>query len=113
MAGALVQKLLNSFDDLERCISLTLDVFGGNDNIPEDVVVRVRQYSQIVAKQRVLAKQLEEYIDAENWREVGRLVKVINGLSGMIRDDAQAILASAAGSEGSEDAPNMEAQKLC
>ena len=97
MSSVLVEKLVKSFDELERCIKLTLDVFEQRDGVPEDVVARVKQYNAIVAKQRELATELERHIDAQNWKEVARLVRVINGLSGMIRDDAQSILSHATG----------------
>ena len=97
MSSALVEKLVKSFDELERCIKLTLEVFEQKDGVPEDVVSRVKQYTAIVVKQRELAVELEFHINAQNWREVARLVKVINGLSGMIRDDAQSILSYATG----------------
>ena len=95
MNESIVEKLLSSFDELDRCIYVTKQVLSGKDGVPEDILVRVEQYGEIVAKQRGLAHQLQEFIDAQDWQEVGRRVKLINGLSGMIRDDAQAILANA------------------
>ncbi len=88
----LVNKLLESFDELERCIVMTKEVLSKKGGVPEDVINRVNQYSDIVLKQRALASELRDYLDEQNWEEVGRHVRLINGLSSMIRDDAQAIL---------------------
>jgi len=95
MADALIDKLLNSFDELDRCIQLTKDVLSKKRDVPADVLDRVEQYSAIVSKQRGLANMLEGHLADENWEEVGRHVKLINGLSSMIRDDARSILAGA------------------
>lgn len=103
MSSALVEKLMKSFDELDRCISLTLTVFSQKEDVPDEVVARVKQYSSIVIKQRSLASELEAHVSAQNWREVSRVVKVINGLSGMIRDDAQSILNNAAGDSAGLD----------
>ena len=65
--------------------------------MPSEVLKRVEQYSDIVSKQRSLAYALREHLEAKNWDEVSRHVKLINGLSGMIRDDAQDILRAASG----------------
>ena len=91
----LVSKLMESFDDLDKCISITKDVLSQKDNIPLEVINRIEQYSDIVTKQRTLTSDLKKYIDSQDWDEVTRHVKIINGLSAMIRDDAQAILAGA------------------
>lgn len=95
MSDSLINKLLVSFDELDRCIDMTKSVLATKDGVPLDIVDRVNQYSDIVKKQRTLAFGLKEHISVKNWDEVGRHVKLINGLSGMIRDDAQAILAGA------------------
>lgn len=101
MSESLVSKLLESFDELDRCISVTKEVLVNKPGVPADVVTRIAQYTEIVAKQRELAVELKEQVGRQNWIEVGRLVKIINGLSSMIRDDAQAILSGALTSESS------------
>jgi hypothetical protein len=95
MSDTLVDKLLESFDQLEHCISVTREVLAQKQGVPSDVIDRVNQYSEIVAKQRGLAQNLRDHLCAQNWEEVGRHVRLINGLSTMIRDDAQAILLGA------------------
>lgn len=95
MSDSLVNKLLESFDELERCIDMTKGVLSTKDGVPIDIMERVNQYSDIVKKQRKLAIELRDHIIVQNWDEVGRHVKLINGLSSMIRDDAQAILSGA------------------
>ena len=74
---------------------MTREVLAEKEEVPQDVLDRVQQYSDIVSKQRGLANRLRAHLTAENWEEVGRHVKLINGLSSMIRDDAQSILAGA------------------
>ena len=96
MSQTLVDKLLESFDELDRCIAHTRTVLEHKRGVPEDILQRVSQYTDIVAKQRNLASDLRSFLAEQNWEEVARHVRLINGLSSMIRDDAQAILTGTA-----------------
>lgn len=95
MSVQLVEKLMQSFDELERSIEVTRSTLAKKPGVPQDVLQRVNQYSDIVKKQRSLADELKVCISQQNWDEVTRHVRLINGLSAMIRDDAQAILSGA------------------
>ncbi len=105
MTVNLIEKLMSSFNELDRCINVTLDIFASKGEIPAEIIRRVQQYATIVEKQKELALSLESNIKDQNWLEVARLVKVINGLSAMIRDDAVAILQAAS---GQTEAPTEE-----
>ncbi|MCB0346096.1 MAG: hypothetical protein KDD66_13340 [Bdellovibrionales bacterium] len=94
MTGSFVDKLLISFDKLENCIAVTESVLKQKPEVPDDVLKRITQYSEIVSKQRRLAEELRGYLADQNWDQVSRHIKLINGLSSMIRDDAQQILAT-------------------
>ena len=93
MASPLVKKLCRSLDDLDRCIGVTRQVLEEKESSPEDLLQRMDEYSRVVTKQRSLANELEEHIDSKEWDEVRRHIKLINGLSSMIREDAQAVVA--------------------
>ncbi len=92
MSHALIEKLLASFDELDRCIALTREVLSKRDGISENIIQRVNKYSEIVSKQRQFTEELKAHLAVQNWTEVSRHVKLINALSSMIREDAQAIL---------------------
>lgn len=114
MSISLVDKLLESFDELERCIRLTKEILLQKEGVPNEVLSRVDQYAAIVLKQRGLANTLREHIELQNWEEVSRHVKLINGLSSMIRDDAQAILSGAYGqAEEANPLRKVSQQILC
>ncbi len=101
MAESLVEKLLESFEQLDRCITVTKTILSTRKGVPGDVLQRVGQYSEIVRKQRETAEDLHLLIARQDWEEVGRRVKIINSLSAMIRDDAQQILEAAEGLQNS------------
>ena len=92
MSQRLVEKLMASFEELEKSIELTSGSLRKKSGVPVHIMQHVEQYKRIVGKQRALAKQLEVHIERQDWKEVSRHVKLINGLSSMIRDDAQALL---------------------
>jgi hypothetical protein len=104
MSATLVNKLLESFSELDRCIAVTREMLRNKRGVPVSVLERVAQYSEIVDKQRLLAQDLKRHIAAQEWDEVARHVKLINALSAMIRDDAQAILAGSVSEASNRDA---------
>lgn len=92
MSEVLITKLLDSFNELEKCIVYTKDVLAQKEGVSEDVLQRVNQYFEIVNKQRSLTEELRAHMQSQNWDEVSRHIKIINGLSSMIKEDAQSIL---------------------
>ncbi len=96
MTNPLVDKLLSSFSDLERSIAVTRESLAEKPGVPGDVLSRLDQYLEMVNKQKYIADELRAQIESGNWEQVARNVKLINGLSALIREDAQQILASAA-----------------
>ena len=95
-----IDKLLESFQKLEECISVTQTVLREKPGIPKEVVCRIEQYSEIVDKQRSLATALRTHLTNRDWKEVSRHVRLINALSSMIRDDAKEILSGAVIGQG-------------
>lgn len=96
MNSNIIERLFASFTELEGAITKARETFKSRDSIPEGVVKRLESYDTILSKQRAIAVTLCEAIAAKDWDEVTRNVSLINGLSAMIRDDAQAILAAIA-----------------
>ena len=113
MSVALVNKLLESFEELDNCIAVTKEVLDRKASVPADVVERVDQYSEIVAKQRSLTFQLRKHIDGQDWFQVARHVRLINGLSSMIREDAKAILSGSYEKQPEQPKKGKEEQVLC
>lgn len=93
----IIVKLLDSFAELERCIDTTRSVLREREDVSDDVISRVNQYSEMVEKQRSLALELEPLIVSQDWPNVTRNVKLINAYSNFIREDARSILAQATG----------------
>ena len=94
MQGNIIEKLFNSFNDLEEAISGARVTLAKKESIPTGVLERLDSYGGILSKQRTLATALCEHINQGNWEEVSRHVSLINSLSAMVRDDARAILSS-------------------
>jgi hypothetical protein len=92
MQDGIIDRLYNSFTELETAINSARKTLAERETVPEGVMERLRSYDDILAKQRRLANELCGHIRGGNWDEVTRHVSLINGLSSMIRDDARAIL---------------------
>ncbi len=89
MSSQVVKKLFKSLDDLEQSISRAKKVLASQDPIPLEIMRRVASYDDILCKQRKLAKRLCNYIVAGDWEEVTRHMRLINGLSAMVQEEAR------------------------
>ncbi len=92
MASKVVKRLFRSLDDLEQSVIIAKKVLSSKDPIPLDILRRVSNYEEILVKQRILAKKLCSHIVGNDWDEVSRHVKLINGLSLMIHEDAKSLV---------------------
>jgi hypothetical protein len=93
-SSSIVERLYRSFADLEAAISGARETLRLKTDVPADVFQRLDSYDEIIARQRGLARDLEQFIAAGDMLEISRHVMIINSLSGMIIDDAKQILAS-------------------
>jgi hypothetical protein len=88
----IINRLFESFNELERAIASARQTLEQKSEPPKDLLARIGTYEQILDKQRSLATALCGHSSLGNWGEVSRHIKLINGLSAMIRDDAREIL---------------------
>ena len=92
MKHNIVNKLLDSFNELERAITTARATLEEGENPPKEILAHIESYEEILEKQRSLATALCGYASMGNWEEVSRHVRLINGLSAMSRDDAREVL---------------------
>ena len=85
----MIKKLFQSFRELENAISSARESLEDSENPSQKLIKRIETYEEILEKQRELATAMCGYASLGNWPEVERHIKLINGLSSMIRDDAQ------------------------
>ena len=95
MKKIVIKRLFQSFIELDRAIASAKATLANRKDAPQELLERIRSYEEILDKQRSLATSLCGHASLGNWEEVSRHVKLINGLSYMIRDDARDILAGA------------------
>lgn len=92
ISPTVIDRLFQSFTELEEAIFSARQTLAKRDEVPDEIMTRLKSYDGILSKQRNLAESLCQHITKGNWDEVSRHVGLINGLSAMIRDDAKAIL---------------------
>ena len=93
MPQAIIKRLFDSLDELERSINLAKKALSAKEGNSTVTLQRVSYYEEVLGKQRKLARALVDYLLQENWAEVTRHIKLINGLSSLIHDDARAFVA--------------------
>lgn len=92
MAYEVVNKLFQSLDELGRAIGLAKRTVEARKNPSPDLLKRISYYEEILLKQRRLAEAMCNYIKQDKWDEVTRHVKLINGLSSLIHEDARELV---------------------
>lgn len=92
MKRFVLRRLFVSFSELDRAIRDAKASFEQQENPPIDILTRINSYEDILAKQKVLVGELCKEIRRGNGSEATRLIKLINGLSQMIRDDARGMI---------------------
>ncbi len=84
-----IKKIFESFTHLDNSLTLAKRALNNLENPPVEVLSRISAYEDILEKQRTLATTMCGHASLQNWDEVKRHIKLINGLSAMIRDDAK------------------------
>ena len=93
----LIEKLIDSILSLKKVILFTQDHIGKVEDITEDtrqdILFRMKGYSDSVDKQLSLIGELEQKFAAGDSEGIGNIAKRINALSLFIRNDAREIIA--------------------
>ncbi len=87
-----IKRLFESFSELDsaiRGLRATTERNGQGNKVLDG---RIRVYEEMLNKQKALALALCAYATLGNWNEVTRHIRLINGLSTMLRDDARELL---------------------
>ena len=84
--------LFLSFSRLEKAIETAKSCVSANQSASKEILNRLHSYEEILYKQKQLANALCTHTAHRDWNEVSRHIKIINGLSRMIRDDAREIV---------------------
>lgn len=103
-----LRKLLQSFTELESAITNARKSIEKCSTPQAEILTRITSYEDILLKQKIYVGELCQQMHLKNWSEVSRVIRIINGLSTMIRDDARELLAEPEFSGADEvDAPSM------
>lgn len=99
MEALVLERLLESLGELEESIQAAQRALVGRVGADPELEQRLRQYESMLLQQRQLAFELSALMEKGSWESVARSVRIINGISTMLRDDARAVVASLAGGE--------------
>ena len=109
MKEAVIKRLFESFAELEKSIYSAKRALATKGKAPASLLKRIDSYEKILRRQKALASKLCGHASGGNWSEVSKHVKLISGLSSMIRDDAGEVLASVRGEMGRSEKPKHSA----
>jgi hypothetical protein len=97
MEVLVLDRLLESLNELESSIAAAQRAVLKGGARPE-IEARLKQYEAMLVRQRQIAVSLDELISQNEWEAVNRSVRLINGISSMLRDDAREVVAALSGS---------------
>jgi chromosome segregation and condensation protein ScpB len=83
-----IKTLHESLDNLENSIRTAKAVVCKQDPVAADVLKRILNYEEVITKQRGLVNKLIVMLETGKADEAIHLIKIINGLSSMIFEDA-------------------------
>lgn len=101
METLVLERLLESLHELETSIAAAQRAVLNRGARP-DIEARLQQYETMLIKQRQLAVSLDDLIRQSEWEAVNRSVKLINGISSMLRDDAREVVSSLSKTESDD-----------
>jgi len=91
-------KLRASIDHLGSAIDKSKKVMQKNTKISKSQLSRLDSYHEVVNKQKQLVNELEHiFINDKDGSDLSRVIKKINSLSLMIKEDAQSLLLEISG----------------
>lgn len=88
MNESAMKQMFESLEKLDKTIHTAKSMLEDGANPSADLLRRMKTYEEILNKQKKLAKALCFYAQINEWEQVVRHVKIMNGLSQMMRDDA-------------------------
>ncbi len=92
MSSLAVKKLFDSLAELEGAVALVKRYFPQGSAHYGAVADRIRNYEEVISKQKFLVKSLCLHIARENWPEVSRHMKLISGFSATIHEDVKELV---------------------
>ncbi len=89
---AVITRLRESLDNLEKSVFSAKIAVSNQDVVSAEVIKRISNYEDVISKQRTLVDRLNSVMECGKTDEAMHLIKVINGLSSMIYDDANDLI---------------------
>ncbi|MDR2338186.1 MAG: hypothetical protein LBE20_06025 [Deltaproteobacteria bacterium] len=89
-----IKKLNDSLDNLENSVQTAKGVICKQEVVPADILRRILNYEEVISKQRGLVNKLIIMLERGKSEEAIHLIKIINGLSSMIFEDANDLINS-------------------
>ena len=107
-----IRKLRDSLNNLEKSVGTAKSALCKQDVISTDILKRVINYEEVITKQKGLVDKLIVMLDRGNANEAVRLIKVINGFSAMIFEDANDLVKTMSGEEDASDSAEATREKI-
>ena len=83
-----ILRVFNSFNALDSALQKAKDIVLTQEMAHPALMLRIEKYEEILNKQREVAQSLRQHMKSKNWAAVRKEMKVMSGLSVMMREDA-------------------------
>ena len=83
-----ILRVFDSFNALDSALQKAKIIVQTQEMSQPDLMLRIEKYEEILRKQREVAKSLRQHIGSKDWVTVRKEMKIMSGLSMMMREDA-------------------------
>jgi len=83
-----ILRVFNSFNALDDALQKAKDIVQAEEMSHPALMLRIEKYEEILNKQREVAESLRQHMKSKNWAAVRKEMKVMSGLSILMREDA-------------------------
>ena len=81
-------RVFDSFNALDSALQKAKVIVQTQEMSHPDLMLRIEKYEEILSKQREVAQSLKQHMKSKNWVAVHKEMKIMSGLSMMMREDA-------------------------
>lgn len=81
-------RVFDSFSALDNALQKAKVIVQTQEMSHSGLMSRIEKYEEILSKQREVAKSLRQHMKSKNWVAVHKEIRIMGGLSMMMREDA-------------------------
>jgi hypothetical protein len=97
MAYAIVNRLHESLEELERSVRFARQAVTAQNPVPLELLRKINEFEKVLDTQRKLAACTSHYLSSGQFEEVNRALRLTAGMMARLQDGTREVLSQAVG----------------